>query len=193
MQKSTAVTVKIATPFFAALIVIALWGSFLFDTDGSAVGLTFMDISPESGFAVIFGLLGDLIWMLGVIIAVIGITALTSLVSDEKAVQAAILRYLTTRDERTPVDELYPRPWWGTPLLVVNCAVSLIGMASGFWFTATAWFVTMIASRAQHDKLRKATYQLEEIALEKGLDGVRALADAATIGLVETALENDDT
>lgn len=183
-KTTTSLTFKLATPFIAGLILIALYGAFLFDPDGSAIGLLYLGHAPESLFATLWGMIGDTVWVMGAFCVFLGFVSILNLLDDLKAEQTAIVRYLTTRDDQTSVDELYPNRAWALPFFCLNCTAAVIGIASGFWFTATAWLVSMITTRGQHQKLRKITFGLDSIALEQGLDGVRKLATPETMKLV---------
>ena len=185
MKQEISVAVKFSTPILAALILLALYGAFLFDTDGAAIGLTYLGYEKEAFFAAFWRLIGDLVWIIGLVAAMLATGAIINLVNDEKLTQTAILRYLTTRKDRTPVEKLYPDHAWAKPIFYLNCVMAVVGMASGFWFTGTVWLVSMIATHAQHKQLRKATVQLDGLARRKGLDGVRRLATPESLAVVD--------
>lgn len=191
MKQTKSFTIQLATPILAVFILAGMWGAFLFDTDGAAIGLTYLGIAHDTFFAAVWRLIGDCVWVFGVIAAVLAAASIASLVKDERATQTALLRYLTTRADQTPVSELYPNHIWAKPVFYANSLIAIIGMASGFWFTGTVWLVSMIATHANHKKLRGFTRGFERLALEKGLDAVRDLAAPETISLLKKAEQKD--
>ncbi len=181
-------TLKAGTLVGAFLILVALYGSFLFDTDGAALGLALFGISAESALVAIFGVVGDLIWIIGGAAGVLAAVAISGIFNEEKLRNLAIAQYLVARRTDKPVDKIYARPSWSMPVSYTNGAMALLGMGSGFWFTGTLWLVSLIATQVQHSKLQKVVQELDELAYHKGIVAVEKLADPVMLTALD-ALE----
>ncbi len=169
----------------ALFVLVALYGAFLFDTDGAALGLTLLGISAESGLAATFRVIGDLIWLVGLAAGVLATVAIVNLFREEHMRGTAIGTYLSARKLGKSVDKIYVNPTWAPTMQYANGVMALIGMGSGFWFTGTLWLVSLVATHMQHAKLRDIVMELDELAVERGLSAVRELADPVVLAALD--------
>lgn len=186
-------SVKIGTPLGAVLVLIALVGAFLFDTDGSALGIRLFGVDPEGLLVGLFGVVGDLVWIIGLIAAALSVGSIVNLLNDDIAKQSVILQYLVAVHRGTPTSKLYPQqPSYDKAQVVFVVLVSLFGMGSGFWFTGTAWLASVIFTQGNLKKFRYIREDLDQVMTREGLDGVRILATQDTLKAFALATAEED-
>jgi len=126
------------TKLVSVAIMVLFLVVFLYDPDGSAVGADLLGVAPGV-LVVIATLVGDLAWLMGVVMwAVFGWTLV--LVLDD-AVRETTKQLLLQAAQKSGLDPLKPfsPPKWMTVLGYVSLSIAVLGIASGFWFTATGW------------------------------------------------------
>lgn len=165
------VTKMAMNPLFKLIglaVVFLMLIAFLYDPDGSQVGpLMFGESALLLGIGT---LIGDIAWLLGIFLW-IGVGSNLMLVTNPKVMDAGIRQVV---DECRDLGINPGLRFKHTPLAsfvsIASLVVAIIGVASGFWFTATAWTIMSVLLMTYR---KKAEARLYEIIQEDALEGAK--------------------
>ncbi len=148
---------NLGTKLLTYSLPVIMWFIIMFDPSGIALGSTLITLPPFLlGTA---ELLGNMIWVLGLILLIISGVLITLLaIRDlfEKLVEDTIKATAAAGvvvSKYTLVDKdgnkfLREQAFRVKAINIVNIIFSFLAIGTGFWFTGTAWLLTILLSMA---------------------------------------------
>ena len=140
---------KLVNIFILTLLSVV----YLFDVDGAQLGLKIWpDISPL--FVDVSSVVGNTVWLLGAFFAVGGVGMIWMMAEDGNNKVNEVIKKTLQKDVQT-LTQLSKRSFAEVVLIVIGIVIQIIGIGSGFWFTATAALVLLIGSMVFMNKIMK--------------------------------------
>lgn len=146
-------------------VVFLMLIAFLYDPDGSQVGPLMFG---ESAFLLGIGtLIGDIAWLIGVFLW-IGVVSNLMLITNPEVMDAGIRQVIDEcRDLGINPGLRFKNTPFSSFVSIASLVVALIGLASGFWFTGSAWALMSALLMAYKKKAQERLFEIIQIdALE---------------------------
>ena len=136
---------------------------YLFDVDGAQLGLKIWpSISPT--FVDIVSVLGNTAWLLGVFFLVGGIGVIWMQLEDGPAKVTEVIK-VTMKKQKKSLSEISKGSPFATLINTIGIFVQIVGIGSGFWFTASSALLLEGGSLIFMSSVRK---RAKEMAIEGG-------------------------
>jgi hypothetical protein len=136
------ITQKLLGYVLLALVLFAV----LFDPTEMALGGDYITLS--AGMLSFAEIVGNFVWLFGVLYAIIIFGVVTLFVDDDNFEKAL------EQNRDAGLLKGYAKKWYELPHFVLNMTIALIAIGSGFWFTGTALALALIAIRALRVKVQ---------------------------------------
>jgi len=147
----------------------------LFDIDGAQLGVEMWNNIPL-WIITIASILGNIVWIFGALLMLVGVALLSIVVSDHDIMMKKSVEALNT-DEK--VANLYRKDHVTT---IISTMLALVALGSGFWFTGTGWLLSIIGVTVWKKSLIDHKEKLDK---ENGIEKPFSSLDLAKSNLLD--------
>jgi hypothetical protein len=149
---------KLASSILGYCILGLVLFAVLFDPTEMGLGNKFITLSD--GILAIAEVLGNTVWLVGILWLIIAFGSLMCLFSNDIFKEG----YNAEKLKDTSFFKAISRkPWYEVPKQLLFLGFAIIALGSGFWFTGSTWIFSLIFTKALLNKMRNdKTLALED-------------------------------